>query len=161
MDLITEIDLNTIENIDYKTGKRFDWGKEKEKNISNMRSDIQLRLYHYALRKLYPDYKYFILSLFYIVSGGVFSVYFDDNDIMETERILEDLFFKITNDNHPRANCSWKCRFCPFYKEKINENTYCQFFQQQLNQIGIDKLNKVYYNYEKSQQYTGGGKTIT
>ena len=47
IDLVTKIDDNTIEVIDWKTGRRMDWATGEVKDYKKLENDAQLLLYFY------------------------------------------------------------------------------------------------------------------
>lgn len=123
IDLITKVNDNTIEIIDWKTGKRLDWATGQEKTQEKLEKDPQLRIYHYAISHLYPDIDHIIFSIYFINDGGPFSICFDKSDIPETEEMLRKKFEIVKNTKKPRLNKSWMCsKLCHFGKTTF-ENT--------------------------------------
>jgi hypothetical protein len=108
IDLITEVDENTLEVSDYKTGRRFNWATGKVKDMDSLRQDFQLRLYHYAASYLYPD-KNIIISIYFVNDGGVFTLCFTREDLVETENIIRRKYEEILNTKIPKKSISWKC----------------------------------------------------
>lgn len=124
IDLITKIDDNTLEVVDWKTGKRLDWATGAEKTQEKLEVDPQLRIYHYALRQLYPDMDNIIVTIYFINDGGPFSVCFDKNDIPATEEMLQKKFEIIKKTKKPKLNRSWICnKLCHFGKTTFS-NTH-------------------------------------
>jgi len=62
IDLVLDIDEDTIEIVDYKTGRH-------KLSYSAAEKDIQLMLYYLAARKMYPHKKHHMVTIFY-VNGG-------------------------------------------------------------------------------------------
>ena len=62
IDMVIEIDEDTIEIIDYKTG-RF------KMSYNAAEKDIQLRLYYLAARRKYPQYKNHMVTVMYVNEG--------------------------------------------------------------------------------------------
>jgi hypothetical protein len=117
IDLITLVNEDTIEVIDWKTGKRLDWATGQEKTQEKLENDPQLRIYHYAIKHLYPHIKNIIFSIYFINDGGPFSICFHDSDITETENILRRKFDIIKQTTKPKLNKSWMCsKLCHFGK---------------------------------------------
>ena len=56
IDRIDEIDKNTIEITDYKSGQRSPWlGTDKtKKNSETLKKDIQAQIYYLAVKQLFP-----------------------------------------------------------------------------------------------------------
>ena len=92
IDLITLVNDNTIEVIDWKTGKRLDWATGQEKTLEKLQNDPQLRIYYYAISHLYPHIKNVIFSIYFINDGGPFSICFDKSDLAKTEDMLRQKF---------------------------------------------------------------------
>lgn len=123
IDLITQVNEDTLEIIDWKTGRRLDWATGQEKTQAKLEKDPQLRIYHYAIQKLYPHIKHFIVTIFFINDGGPFSVCFGEQDLKETEQMLRDKFEYIKKTQKPKLNKSWMCtKLCHFGKTTF-ENT--------------------------------------
>lgn len=157
IDLVTKIDDNTIEAVDWKTGRRLDWATGEEKTIDKLQSDPQLLLYNYALSKLFPEYKQSIMSIFFIKDGGPFSLCFDQSDHTRFLKMLKTRFQDIQRNNNPKPisedRSNWKCtKLCHYCKNKW-ENTdtsMCQYVDNHLKANGmkdtVSKLTKSDFN---------------
>jgi hypothetical protein len=161
IDLITKIDDDTLEVIDYKTGKRLNWATGKQKDLESLRNDHQLRMYHYAIYRMY-NIKNLMFTIYYINDGGPYTVPFYESDIPTTIQMIKSKFMDIYTDKDPKRiindrNLNWKCkRLCRFHKDKMNvkENvddlSICDFVHESVQLIGIDEtvckfgdLNKI------------------
>jgi CRISPR/Cas system-associated exonuclease Cas4 (RecB family) len=117
IDLITSIDDNTIEIVDWKTGRRLDWATGEEKTLAKLHNDPQLRIYHYAVSQLYPKIEHIIFTINFINDGGAFSICYDKNDLPKTEDMIRQKFETIKSTKVPQLNKSWKCnKLCHFGK---------------------------------------------
>lgn len=126
IDLITLVNDNTIEIIDWKTGRRLDWATGQEKTQEKLENDPQLRIYHYAISKLYPKIDHIIFSIYFINDGGPFSICFDKNDLPKTEEMLRQKFEIVKNTKRPLLKKSWMCnKLCHFGKTTF-ENTHIE-----------------------------------
>lgn len=166
MDLLTrESEQPLIYHLkDYKTGRVWDWGKDKEKNYESLLNDTQLRLYHYAACKLYPEIETILVTIYFINFDLPFTLSFDRDQLPETEQILKKYYKRMVSMYRPKLSVSWKCKsFCYFGKnlQPGTDKTICQFFKDKVQQIGIDKTIEGFANKEKLGQYSGGGKVIT
>lgn len=124
IDLITLVDDNTIEVIDWKTGRRLDWATGKEKTQEKLENDPQLRIYHYAIKHLFPKIQHIIFSIYFINDGGPFSICFDDSDLSKTEDMLRDKFEVIKNTKKPKLHKSWMCnKLCHFGKTTFENSS--------------------------------------
>ena len=109
MDLITEIDEGFYEIVDWKTGRRLDWATGQEKTYAKLQNDPQLRIYHYAAMKLYPEAKQIMVTINYMNDGGAFSMHFSEKDIPKTKEMLRKKFEQIKATRIPMLKKSWKC----------------------------------------------------
>ncbi len=167
MDLVTRIRPGLIEYIDWKTGKRRDWAKDKVKEYDDMYSDFQLRLYHYALCHLYPKDE-ILMTIFFVQDGGPFSLCMQRSDLPETLDMIRKEFEKIKDDQFPsrildRDPNNWKCsRLCSFYKDEHPETglSTCNHYRNEILQLGLDKVVAKYAKGEPWAGYgSGGGRT--
>lgn len=165
IDLITKVNDSTIEVIDWKTGRRLDWATGKEKTQEKLEIDPQLRIYHYAVKHLYPDIKHVIFSIYFINDGGPFSICFDDSTLSKTEDMLRKKFDTIKKTKKPKLNKTWMCtKLCSFGKtsfadtiiEPIKEYrdnqlcnigstmTKCEQVKHDIELYGIDTVTSLY-----------------
>ena len=146
IDLVTRVDNDTIEVIDWKTGRRLDWATGEEKTYEKLRKDAQLLLYNYAISKMYPDYKQAIMTIFYVKDGGPFSMCFDSKDQKNFLEMLKTRFEEVKQNSVPQPLSQdrnhWKCtKLCHFCKNKwpgTNDNM-CIHIEKQLKTHGMDK----------------------
>jgi hypothetical protein len=123
IDLITQVSDNTIEIVDWKTGRRLNWATGQEKTQEKLEDDPQLRIYHYAAQKLYPHIDHIMVTIFFINDGGAFSISFDKSDLPKTEYMLKDKFDIIRKTKKPRLHKSWMCSKLCHYGKTTFENT--------------------------------------
>lgn len=136
IDLITKVNNDTLEIIDWKTGRRLDWATGQEKTQAKLEKDPQLRIYHYAIQKLYPEIKHVIVTIFFINDGGPFSVCFGEQDLKETEEMLKQKFEYIKKTQKPRLNKSWMCtRLCHFGKTTFEDSHISALKEYRDNQL--------------------------
>ncbi len=169
VDLVTLARPGVIEYIDWKSGKRIDWNTGAEKGYKDFRKDPQLRLYHYALRRLYPEAKHILITIFFLRSGGPFTIDFSDDDLAETEQMVREKFEEIAGTTVPswiRGNPrdKWKCqRLCRFYSEKFHpDDKYdmCRTLRDELVELGMDRVLAKRADLSVLSSYReGGGKT--
>jgi hypothetical protein len=159
IDLVTDIGNGIYEIIDYKTGQRKDWVTGKKKEYEHLLLDSQLILYYYAARKLYPKAKQFIVSIFFINDGGVYSLPFDDDAIDQAETMLKNRFNEIKNTTKPKLNISFVCRFCHFAKEihKDSGKTICEHFNSEINEKGLKTVIDEKVDINTLTSYGSGG----
>lgn len=152
IDLLTQSDDGKIiEIIDWKTGKRYDWGKGKEKTYDDLCKDRQLMLYWYAARRMHPEAEQVLLTIYFIVDGGPFTIAFEPEQEKEVENNLRSHFEKVKHNNMPRlvsqSQTSFKCtKLCDYYKNKWpgTEENQCMFIHKEIKRIGINAVIKKY-----------------
>ena len=165
IDFIKEISPTCYECVDYKTGAtRKNWATDEIKDETTLRHDPQLRMYHYAIHKIFPQLEQVIMTIFYINAGGPFSICLDKNDLAETEEILKQRFIQIKDCRIPPLNKSWKCSklcFCgknnyavlekkplvEFRKGRYNFGqtmTICQQLEFEIQKRGLEKVVQEY-----------------
>ena len=149
IDLVTQTDDDTIEVIDWKTGRRIDWATGEEKTYEKLLSDPQLLLYNYAISKLFPDYKQAIMTIFFIKDGGPFSMCFDRSDHDKFLEMLKVRFQKIQQNVFPTpissTRSSFKCtKLCHYYKNNWpgTDQNMCMYIEKHLKENGMDKTIK-------------------
>lgn len=160
IDLITKEDDKTLHIIDYKTGKRIDWATGKEKTQDSLFHDKQLRLYHYAVSHMFPQYDTVMVTIFYIRSGGPFTVCFTKDDLKVTEDMLRTKFEKIWATQVPKLDISWKCsKLCPFSKPSEHDpsKTTCEFFRDKIKKDGMDATLYELADWSRISTYGSGG----
>lgn len=97
------------------------WGG---KTLVKLQNDPQLRIYHYAVSKIYPNIEHIIFTINFINDGGAFSVCYDKDDLPKTENMIRQKFDTIKNTQMPQLNKSWKCtKLCHFGKTTF-ENSH-------------------------------------
>jgi len=164
IDFVGRISDTVYECVDYKTGKRLNWATGEVKDHECFKHDPQLRMYHYAIHKTFPQLEQVIMTIFYINDGGPFSICFDKADLPETEDMLQRRFTEIKNCRSPKLNKSWKCSklcFCgmndcyaigkkpliEFRDDKRNFGkamTICEQIEFEIQKKGLDKVVKEY-----------------
>ena len=108
IDLLTEIDSDTMEVRDYKTGV-------KAKNTDEMYKDLQMRIYSVAAKRLFPQYKYVEMTLDFLRTKPV-TIIFGPDDDKKTIEVLKEIHKKITNSIDPPRKKSFKCSWCVGYE---------------------------------------------
>jgi len=139
IDRIDQIDDDTLEIIDYKTGSRSSFlsDDKTKKNSAMLREDIQPRMYHLAAKHLYPHIKHFIITFIYTTDGGPVSTIVSDEDLEEVKDIIYNKFQEVKNNEDPFRNESWKCRFCHFSKQNTN---LCDELYDEKESLGKDGM---------------------
>lgn len=165
IDLITELDKDTLLILDYKTGLRKDWITGKVKEVEDFEQDLQLILYNYAGKRLYPQYKNIIVTILYTSDGGDFSVVIPES----TDQYLID---KIRKKFHELQNISvptrlkddkgrsdqWKCKFlCDFGKAGTCDR-YFKLFSEFSPEIAKTKLYDISVSVRKPQTSEAAAK---
>ena len=149
IDLVTKLDEDTIEVIDYKSGQRKDWATGELKDYNKLMKDTQLLLYNYAISKLYPQYKNRILTIIFLRDGGPFSLTFDEEEEQEFLKRLKGKFYDISKTRMPKL-CSqnrsnFKCtRLCHYYKTNFpgTNKSICEHVEDNIKTYGIKIAQK-------------------
>ena len=117
LDRLDKVDSGFIV-IDYKTGKR-------ELSESSLRDDLQMGIYHLAIRNNFEDSKKISLSHYYLRSGNQVKVDFSTKDEAEIEsniiKSIEKIDLAIEKDAF-EAKESNLCNWCYFWKECDKKN---------------------------------------
>jgi len=149
IDLVTKTDDDTIEVVDWKTGRRIDWATGEEKTYEKLLSDPQLLLYNYAISKLFPEYKQTIMTIFFIKDGGPFSMCFDKEDHDKFLEMLKDRFQEIQQNMTPKpisdTRNSFKCnKLCHYYKNNWpgTDQNMCIYIEKHLKTHGMEDTIK-------------------
>jgi len=129
IDLILEIDDDTIEIIDWKTGK-------KAENAESIMKDPQFLIYNLASSILYPQYKNRIITVHYLRSKPI-NVCFSNSDIEDTIESIKRRWDEIKKSKNQERTISkynkWKCGYCSF----VNGREDCDIFYM-LEMAGVD-----------------------
>jgi len=159
IDLVTKIDDNTYECIDWKHGVRKQWHGNANllKDYEYFQHDPQLRMYHYVLHKIYPSVDNIIMSIFYPNDGGLFSICWDKKDIEETENMIRKRFEEIKTCARPKCKKTWKCtKLCHFGKNTFEDTdiepkymkgqaiTQCEQVELEFQKHSIGEITKKY-----------------
>jgi hypothetical protein len=170
IDLITEPEPGVLVVTDYKTGERSKFPSFETKSYSDIKKDLQLSMYCYALQTLFPD-KIIIANLFFIRDGGVFSVTFDaDTNAITVNEVVHDHLQKVRACKTPsllspvmatasqaeidgftfqdtrNGTVSSACMYlCPAFKAKtFGADCDCKFLSSKIAEIGMDEVERLY-----------------
>ena len=170
MDLVTKIDDDHYEVLDYKSGQhRSDFSTGEEKTYTKLQTDPQLLIYYYACRKIFPNIKYFDFSIYFLNAGGMFTLCFDDESLELSKNLIKSRFEEMKENQNPRLleptkkgreKGNYKCyNCCSFQKNKQpgTDLSICEFFQLEIQSKGLDKVTEEYCNWDKLLTYGDGG----
>lgn len=165
LDLVTEARPGIVEYVDWKTGRRWDWINEKVKSQQCLKEDPQMRLYHYALSRLYPKLDMIFITVFFTRDGGPFSLCYHKGDLAKTEEMLRQKFNEIRSCARPKliigdSSQNWRCfRLCNYYKQKQEgtDKTVCQYMRDEVVQLGVDKVLAKHGRGQAYMRYGHGG----
>ena len=136
IDLITQPNKDTLEIVDWKTGRRLNWATGEEKTQEKLEKDPQLMLYFYAAQKLYPEIEHCIVTIFFINDGGPFSMTFDKKDIYATEGLLRKKFEHIKKCPKPKLSKTWKCtKLCHYGKTTFEDTNILPILEYRAGQV--------------------------
>lgn len=160
IDLAVQHGDNLIEIIDYKTGEDKNYEENRPKTDEELYNDFQLRLYHYAVSKLYPDFDV-MMTIFFIRKERPVTLPYDKSTLLDTEKRIRAAFETIKNTDKPAWIWgSWKCkRLCKYYEDKIGDLSVCESFRQKVLAEGADKVAEKHCNKIALATYQDGGGT--
>jgi hypothetical protein len=141
IDRVDQIDEETIEVVDYKTGSRVCWNSDDrhKKTPEDLFKDIQPKMYHLASKHLYPWAKNCLVTFIYITDGGPVTVPFIDEDLLETKEIIKRRLKTIQANINPERNLGWKCKLCTFSRDGTCDNVW-----DEKDEVGLDFVEKKY-----------------
>ena len=155
IDLVTKLDDETIEVVDWKTGRRLDWATGEVKDYKKLENDAQLLLYYYAISKLYPDFPHRIMSIFFYKDAEgkpdpyPFSMCFGPEDEQRFLEMLRKRVEQIRENVMPKqldpSLKHWKCKnLCHFAKNNWpgTDVPMCRYVAEHLKEHGMDKTVK-------------------
>jgi hypothetical protein len=166
IDLVTEAAPGVMEYLDWKSGRVWDWAKDKEKCYETLRHDPQLLLYFYALSRLYPNYRSIFVTIFFSQFNLPFTIPFDrDSDVPLALKMIREKFEAIKGCHRPRRimddpDRKWKCfSFCPHSKGRHPESNrmLCDHYHSELQKLGMEKLIQKHGRPGAAHQYGSGG----
>ena len=147
IDLVQEIDKDTIEIVDWKTGKRKDFYTQKDIDEALLMREVQPRLYHLAAYFLYPQYKNILVTFYYTNDGGPVTIALSQEDVAMTIASLHRFFTTIQKDTLIKRNRWWTCRMCHF-----NNNDVCCRVWSDLHTLGGEYVEDRYAGITSQQQ---------
>jgi len=109
-DLVLAPDQETIEIVDYKSGK-------STKNYDELKNDIQARLYSLAIKHEFPDYKNFFLTFDYFNRSPVTLTFSNAEDEWTRKNVIKWFKMVEANNNPTRiplnrdGTINYKCRY--------------------------------------------------
>jgi hypothetical protein len=153
IDLVTLVSDDTIEVVDWKTGRRLNWATGKEKTYEYMKDDPQLLLYFYAMSKMFPEFKNRIMSIFFYKDTEgepdptPYSFCFTQEDETRFLEMLRSQVEKIRENTMPQVldptrndfRCKYLCHFCKNSFEGETDSM-CITVEKELVQLGMDKV---------------------
>lgn len=107
IDLVAEEDEETLEIIDYKTGRAMSYDKAF--------NDPQVRTYGAVARLIWPQYKYIMVTLHYLKTNPV-TVPLGPSDDELTVKSLQRAMRQISQNANPRRQKGWLCPYCVEYE---------------------------------------------
>lgn len=165
IDCIIDLGNNVYECFDLKSGKRNCFATGVEKDLAFLEKDHQLLFYYYALKKIYPD-KDFIMTLYFINDGGIYSVIGDDKMMENAEKLIKKTFREITSVKYPTlldpTRRDFRCERCCKYSKPdhyTGGKSVCEFMHNEIKKNGLDKTVAKYADLSRINTYgSGGGK---
>lgn len=155
IDLVTLVNEDTIEVVDWKSGRRLNWASGEEKTYEKMMNDPQLLLYFYAMSKMFPDFPNRIMSIFFYKDTEgepdptPYSFCFTKEDEDRFLGMLKKRVEEIRQNTKPSVldptrtdfRCKYLCHFCKNSFEGETDNM-CITIEKELVQLGMDEVVK-------------------
>ena len=151
IDLVQEIDSETIEIVDWKTGARNNFYTRRPIDETELMMEIQPRLYHLAAYFLYPKYKNILVTFYYTNSGGPITIALSRDDLSVTIANLYRFFMKVKQDTIISRNRSWACKMCSF-----ENNGMCSRVWSDLHTLGGEYVEDRYQDLNYKEQLAIG-----
>lgn len=159
IDLIVEVAPNILEVLDFKTGVRSNLYTGEEYTLGYFSKDIQLCMYRFAVKRLYPGVKEVITSISYIRDGGTFSCAEIDNHDEYIFEVVRSHVEELKNCKQPTVFSEdredFRCKhICYFAKKKTFSDTKCdcEVIRDSVRENGLDYTTLMYHkeNYPNS-----------
>lgn len=167
IDLVTRVDNETLEYCDWKSGRMYDWAKQVDKGWDQLTRDPQLLLYFLALTRLFPDYKYILVTIFYSRERAPWTIPFErDKHTKLALEIIRETFEAIRNTGRPKriwdnpkkryATCTSFCHFGTTNHPDTGR-PLCEFYHRELQELGLERAMKKHSKAGAHSRYGSGG----
>jgi hypothetical protein len=110
MDVVFQLDKDTIEVVDYKSGTY-------TKSYSELLEDNQAGIYSLAVKHKYPGFNNYFLTFDYFTKSPITVTFTDEQDLHMKKRVIQ-IFKDIKDNNHPRriplnrdGSLFYKCQY--------------------------------------------------
>lgn len=147
IDLVHEIDEDTIEIVDWKTGEQKDFHTGEPITFEYLLKSVQPRLYHLAAVMLYPQYKNIIVTFYYTKGDGPISFAIDNEQIIPTLGACHSFKERIESDTVIKRNRSWRCKMCSYDKSGICDRVWSDMCTH-----GTEFVKEKYYGLSYKDQ---------
>lgn len=147
IDLVHEIDEDTIEIVDWKTGARKSFYTQEPVDENTLMREVQPRLYHLAAYFLYPKYKNILITFYYTNDVGPITIALSRDDVAMTIASLHRFFTTAKNDTLVRRSRSWKCKMCSFERSGM-----CHRVWSDLHTLGGHYVKDKYHKLSCEKQ---------
>ena len=146
IDLVIREDEKTLRVIDYKTGSDWDFFKKKKKDYDYLNQDHQLRFYHWAGHKLFPEIEDILVEIYFIDKDVSYLFPFGKENAYKAELYIDRKMKKLEKINVPRPNITNNCKFCYFSKNNWGDTaqSMCDFFQERVIIDGLEETTNKY-----------------
>jgi hypothetical protein len=166
IDLITRVAPGVIEYLDWKSGARKCWVKNKPKEYGDLCDDPQLLLYFYALSRLYPDYRSTLVTIFFAQDRMPFTIPFNrETDVPRALDMLRKRFETIRKDGLPHrimdepARKWWCGRICHYGRTKYKDtkDSVCDAVHKDVVNLGLERAMVKHGRPNFFSSYGSGG----
>ena len=138
IDMISEVDDDTIMITDWKTGAQSDIFTGEKIDEDYLLKSPQPRIYNLAASYLWPQYKNILVTFYYTEHAGPLTISFDEEDVALTLASVWKFFSKVKKTETITRNRSWRCKFCAFSKSDICNHVYKELAFKSQDDIAIE-----------------------
>jgi len=139
IDLIHEINCDTIEIIDYKTGLN------STKNYYQLIKEIQPRMYHLACSILYPQYKNIIVTFNYVNDTGPTTFMFTNQQMTATIEYIWNLYNHIKDAKILKRNRIDTCYRMCYFGKRSKDKCKCDIMWPDVKNLNANDPETIEY----------------
>ena len=134
IDLLYRDENGDVIFLDYKTGKpHFSWAKNREYLPDEYLEHLQLSLYYYVIRQLYPELGNPKVKLWWMQADDIVELDYGEDQIEFVLKEIRQMLDSIRNLTKLEKNITFKCRaFCSFGRSKGENRTFTSIGRPEL-----------------------------
>lgn len=136
-----------IEVFDLKTGRqqKFHPDAKNKLKVADLWDDIQMQIYGYAVRELYPDAKSYWATLYYPSGDGALTIEVGKIPVEQIKDRIISYVREVRNNNNPKLNKGWWCnKICSYGRDGTCPGVY--------NDIQVMGKDLVEFTYKETKE---------